>query len=305
MKKGMNLAAKVGLICCLTGTLLCVVGLIGDANPGVVFNSDTLDIEYDGGYLEVESDFMHDLYTAKMEVERPLDVFQNIVVETEICRLNITKGAEYAIFVEDSKYDFDDEAIQYEVKDGTLYVTELVNEDYMGIHEKLRKVKITFPMDAELDTVTVKQGSGILDVYGITGKHLDVSGSTNEIDLRGLNLDSLHVESESGIIHGGAVHVASKTEITNRMGDTEFQGDLLGEVHLNNGTGIMEIRYMTSKDDYYTVIESNEGILTTVTTGMGQSKPGHPYKPIEPPVNDPNAPNKEYINNGTGEIHFT
>lgn len=301
MKKTIKMAVVVGLACCVLGTLMCLAGLIGGANPGVVFNSDALDIEYDDGILEVEEDFMADIYREKDRKVVSNEEFRNIVIETEVSEVTVRGDQEFRITVEDAYYDFVDEAVQYELKDGTLYVTEKQGADRFGIHEELREIEICIPKEIPLETVEIKQGIGDLTVSLLTIKDLNISTETAEVDLEALKLENLNVSNNVGEIDC-SVDVSKKAVITNVSGDTELRGDYRGEIYLNNGSGEMEVGYTGAREDYYVYYETNEGSIATSVYGQGYYY-GSGYK-IAEIVNDPDAPNRIIVNNGTGSIHF-
>ncbi len=298
MNKGLKLLAKIGLGCCLIGTLLCLVGWVGGADIGAAINSDTIDIEYDADYhdIDVDTRFMNDLYTNKATETWSLEEFENISAELAVSELIICGGDEFSMTYTDSKYDFDKNNVKYKIEDGTLYLEE-EEDDYWGVQaDSLRKIEIHIPKDHKLGEVEIDKEVGNTVVHSLDLRKLDIENEVGNTRLNNMTMDFLTVESEVGNIQATAMYVMEGTEITSEIGDTDLVGDFLGDVRLNNGIGHMEVTLWTELDKYYKVVEGEPKGLSTSYTRK--------YDPSTHPTRDPNAPNRLTIKNGGGQINF-
>ena len=299
MNKGLKLLAKIGLDCCLIGTLLCLVGWVGGADIGAAINSDTVDIEYDADYhdIDVDTRFMNDLYTNKATETWSLEEFENISAELGVSELIICGGDEFSMTYTDSKYDFDKKNVKYKIEDGTLYLEE-EEDDYWGVQaDSLRKIEIHIPKDHKLGEVEIDQGVGKLTVRALTMRELDIENGVGNTDLNSLTVDSLSVENGVGNIRGYGLDVMKETEISNEVGNTELMGAFLGKSYLKNGVGNLELSLRPSKKEYHLDVEGDiSGKLHTYLPG--------PYDPDRKIWGDENAPNHLTIVNGSGEIHL-
>lgn len=297
MNKALKLLVKIGLGCCLVGTLLCLVGWVGGADIGAAINSDALDIEWDDDHVDVDTRFMEDLYTNKATEAWPLEEFENISAELGVSELIICGSDEFSMTYTDSKYDLDKNHIKYKIENGTLYLEE-EEDDYWGVQaDSLRKIEIHIPKDHKLGEVEIDQGVGKLTIRSLTMKELDIDNGVGDTDLNGLAIDSLSVENGVGNIRGYGLDVMKETEISNEVGDTELMGAFLGKTYLKNGVGNLELSLRPSRKDYYLNVEGDvSGKLHTYTTGS--------YDPDIKIWGDEDAPNHLTIVNGAGEIHL-
>lgn len=295
MNKGLKLLVKIGLGCCLVGTALCLVGWVSGADIGAAINSDTVDIEYDDKYIDVDTSFMENLYTNEATETWPLEEFENISAELYVGDLVICRDETFSLTLVDSQYDFAVDEIEYEVKDGTLYLKELEEERNTDLQVE-RKIEIHVPKGQKLGSVSVNQNQGNVTFYSLDMQTLDVYSNIGKIRLNNMEMDSLKVNNGEGEVFCTALRVYENTEISNESGDTEILGDFLGDVRLNNGTGHMEVSLRTEMDQYYKVVEGESKGLSTSYTRK--------YDPSTHPTFDPNAPNRLTIKNDGGTINF-
>lgn len=266
----MKLLAKIGLVLCLAGVLLCLVGWGSGADIGAVLNSDTLDVEWNDDFIDID---VHDdsmeiresmkdwngtstIQTTSPSKEMVFDGFTDIIAQLAVTELLIEPGEDYSMTIIEGA----GKSFSYKIENSTLLLRE---EESKPIHDtESSQIVITVPEDAYLGEVEIKQGVGNIKIHDLTMKELDISAGIGNTELEHLSIDNLNIEGGMGNIKGRNLKVSTEMDIENGIGNTDLQGDFCGDIELDNGVGKMDIAFERAQKNYYVMIENGLGDLT-------------------------------------------
>lgn len=258
--------AKVGIFAIVAGFIFTGIGY--------AFNKNT--------FLEnTKTDKIFDISSGKYESESlKLESFKNINIVSDLNNIEIIPADEYKL---DLKYKKDYINVEYKIENETLSITEdkvkseTYNlEDYKN--NKDNSIKIYIPKNIQINNLSIASNVSNLYLNGISINKLDLSCDTGNINIKNCKADQSNILTDTGSIgvehldgltakfesNMGNINIANSSiketlELSNNLGHTKFQGELLGNINVSNNLGNIELDINNKEKEYNYNLKTDSG----------------------------------------------
>lgn len=209
-----------------------------------------------------------------------LEAFRNINIVSDLNNIEIIPADKYKL---DLKYKKEYVNIEYKIENETLIIREkkVKNEAYNLEDYKNNKgngVKIYIPKNTQINNLSIASNISNLYLNEISINKLDLSCDTGNININNCkssqsniltatgsidvkNLDGLSAKFESNMGNINIVNSSIKEtlELSNNLGHTKFQGELLGNINVSNNLGNIELDINNKQKEYNYNLQTDSG----------------------------------------------
>jgi len=202
----MKIIWKVIIIAIIAGLALAVLGLSMGASRTVYLNKSGVHID-DGEVIRV--------------TESNLDYFKSIIIDTDFSDVQFISADEYGIDV--SGYDME---CDWSLENGILKIThKYIKKLRLSLSywsSERNYVKVYFPKDSVLETVTINCDSGDISIGSFQADSLHIRNLFGDVELHSITSDDLRIDIDSGKLKGADLNARSLF-YNNKFGDGSFQ----------------------------------------------------------------------------------
>lgn len=209
-----------------------------------------------------------------------LEAFRNINIVSDLNNIEIIPADKYKL---DLKYKKEYVNVEYKIENKTLIIKEkkVKNEAYNLEDYKNNKgngVKIYIPKNTQINNLSIASNISNLYLNGISTNKLDLSCDTGNININNCkssqsniltatgsidveNLDGLTAKFESNMGNINIVNssIRETLELSNNLGHTKFQGELLGNINVSNNLGNIELNINNKQKEYNYNLQTDSG----------------------------------------------
>ena len=147
-------------------------------------------------FADFDEHFDSDDYIAGSTTSEELDAFQSIDFDVNVADITITSGDTYSISYKTRKKEL---IPSYEIKDGTLYVTQASAETLHGLTNNAScTLMITVPKNTVLSQITGKSAVGDFTMENTSAIQMDVSVNVGDTELNDVVLQQATIGSDVG-----------------------------------------------------------------------------------------------------------
>lgn len=209
-----------------------------------------------------------------------LEAFRNINIVSDLNNIEIIPADKYKL---DLKYKKEYVNVEYKIENKTLIIKEkkVKNEAYNLEDYKNNKgngIKIYIPKNTQINNLSIASNISNLYLNGISTNKLDLSCDTGNININNCkssqsniltatgsidveNLDGLTAKFESNMGNINIVNssIRETLELSNNLGHTKFQGELLGNINVSNNLGNIELNINNKQKEYNYNLQTDSG----------------------------------------------
>ena len=191
---------------------------------------------------------------SQVQKEEALSSFDNMNLDLSVMSVTIYKGDSYKI-----SYNCSEKFVpKYEVKDGTLYVTQDdLHLNLTDVNNPKCSLTITVPTDS-LSDLTAQVDVGDLLLKDITLSNLDISADVGDLDITNVTTENCTIQADVGDVNLKDIEMKTGT-IDANVGDIEIKDIDFTSLEIMADLGDVDVLDVTSLEDYRIDLETDLG----------------------------------------------
>jgi len=228
----MKILWKIIIILVIVGLILASIGLITGASRTLYLDKKGVHIGSDSLSVVMESDLapVHSIY---------IDVrFSDV----EFVNSNEFTGSEmYGIDLVGKDMEW-----LWTLENGVLSIAcnrsvklQILSFDFFDGYRD--RVRIILPSNVELDVVSIKTGSGNINIGGFQANRTEINNSFGNVDINSITSSNMQLELSSGRFTGLSLNTQSLI-FNNRFGNSLFQALVADSIQAESSSGDMAFR---------------------------------------------------------------
>lgn len=171
----------------------------------------------------------------------------SIEIQTRIADVEFLRSDSFAVEID---YLYWDREPDYELKDGKLYFDDSASfpNSYSIDFNLHNTIKVYLPKDSAMNSVSIEDASGDVDITGFAAVELDVTVSYGDLTIQEASAASAEITLASGSSRISDFNVGT-LDYTNSYGDAKFTNINSGEYSLPKGASSKECNISMSSGD--------------------------------------------------------
>lgn len=193
----------------------------------------------------------------------PVEEFENIKIELQSCNIEFITSDDYYI-------EFDECAgsLEYEVKDGTLVVSQKSKSVFMSIgfgfsNDRENTLRIYYPEEAALENIILEVDMGSLYINEVNASKVEINCDMGDVEFDKCVASEVIIDTDMGNVELEEIF-ADKIDVSANMGNIEISKiDLLEEGTVKCNMGNVEMSFEKPVESYeiYAKIEMGELLI--------------------------------------------